>query len=131
MFGEPDVEFRKRKDGLYEVEVLGVDIFNPNSGEQKSSFKVEEDVACWFIDDDYNESSFFVRQAYFLGGKDPYDKLKAALKAEIDEDVWSVLYSKVSRPFEEPSQGKVAVKVINHFGDEVMKVYDVSGARAA
>jgi adenine-specific DNA-methyltransferase len=131
VFGEPDVEFRKRENGQYEVEILGVDIFNPNSGEQKSSSKVEEDVACWFIDDDYNESSFFVRQAYFLGGKDPYDKLKNALKAEIDERAWSVLYSKVSRPFDEPSKGKIAVKVINHFGDEVMKVYDVRAAKGA
>ncbi len=131
VFGEPDVEFRKRTDGTYEVEILGVDIFNPNSGEQKSSGKVEEDVACWFIDDDYNDTSFFVRQAYFLGGKDPYGRLKIALKAEIDEDAWSVLYSTTSRPFDAPSTGKIAVKVINHFGDEVMKIYDVRDARGA
>lgn len=129
VFGEPDVDFRKREDGDYEVEIRGVDIFNPNSGEQKSSGKVEDDIACWFIDDDYNENSFFVRQAYFLGGKDPYEKLKMALKAEIDEDAWSVLYSKISRPFEASSTGKIAVKVINHFGDEVMKVYDLRDAR--
>jgi len=131
VFGEPDVDFRKRKDGTYEVEIKGVDIFNPNSGEQKSSGKVEEDVACWFIDDDYNDTSFFVRQAYFLGGKDPYEKLKTALKAEIDEDAWSVIYSTKSRPFAAPSTGKIAVKVINHFGDEVMKVYDTRDARGA
>lgn len=131
VFGEPDVEFRKRTDGTYEVEILGVDIFNPNSGEQKSSGKVEEDVACWFIDDDYNDTSFFVRQAYFLGGKDPYGRLKIALKAEIDEDAWSVLYSTTSRPFDAPSTGKIAVKVINHFGDEVMNIYDVRDARGA
>jgi adenine-specific DNA-methyltransferase len=129
VFGEPDVDFRKRKDGFYEVEIRGVDIFNPNSGEQRSSTKVEEDVACWFVDDDYNETSFFVRQAYFLGGKDPYDKLKTALKVEIDEDAWSVLYSKVSRPFEAPESDKIAVKVINHYGDEVMKVYNKRDAR--
>jgi adenine-specific DNA-methyltransferase len=129
VFGEPDVDFRKRPDGSYEVEILGVDIFNPNSGEQKSSGKVEDDVACWFIDDDYNETSFFVRQAYFLGGKDPYEKLKAALKAEIDEDSWSVLYSAISRPFDAASTGLIAVKVINHFGDEVMKVYNVRDTR--
>ena len=129
VFGEPDVDFRKRKDGTYEAEILGVDIFNPNSGEQKSSSKVEEDVACWFIDDDYNDTSFFVRQAYFLGGKDPYQKLKTALKAAIDEDTWSDLYSATSRPFDAPSTGKIAVKVINHFGDEVMKVYDTGDAR--
>ena len=102
VFGEPNVDFRKREDGDYEVEIRGVDIFNPNSGEQKSSGKVEDEIACWFTDDDYNENSFFVRQAYFLGGKDPHEKLKTALKAEIDEDAWSVLYSKISRPFEPP-----------------------------
>ena len=126
VFGEPDVTLRPRGDGDYEVEIRGVDIFNPNTGEQKSSGKVEDDVACWFIDDDYDETSFFVRQAYFLGGKDPYEKLKTALKAEVDEDAWSVLNSTVSRPFPPPSTGKIAVKVINHYGDEVMKVYAIA-----
>lgn len=128
VFGEPDVVPRRRSDGDYEVEIKGVDIFNPNTGEQKSSGKVEDDVACWFIDDDYAETSFFVRQAYFLGGKDPYEKLKTALKAELDEDAWSVLNSTVSRPFPAPSTGKIAVKVINHYGDEVMKVYPIAEA---
>jgi adenine-specific DNA-methyltransferase len=130
VFGEPDVVLRARADADYEVEIKGVDIFNPNTGEQKSSGKVEDDVACWFIDDDYDETSFFVRQAYFLGGKDPYEKLKTALKAELDEDAWSVLNSTVSRPFAAPSTGKIAVKVINHYGDEVMKVYAVAEARS-
>ena len=129
VFGEPDVNLRIRSAGEYEVEIKGIDIFNPNTGEQKSSGKVEDDVACWFVDDDYDETSFFVRQAYFLGGKDPYEKLKTALKAELDEDAWSVLNSTVSRPFPAPSTGKIAVKVINHYGDEVMKVYSVAGAR--
>lgn len=125
VFGEPDVKLRKRKDGRLEVEILGLDIFNPNTGELKPSGKVEDDVACWFIDDDYDETSFFVRQAYFLGGKDPYEKLKTALKADLDEDAWSVLNSTVSQPFEAPPGGKIAVKVINHYGDEVMKIYNV------
>ncbi|MDR6852686.1 adenine-specific DNA-methyltransferase [Sphingomonas sp. BE123] len=128
VFGEPDVKLRRRGDGDYEVEIKGVDIFNPNTGEQKSSGKVEDDVACWFIDDDYDDTSFFVRQAYFLGGKDPYEKLKTALKAELDEDAWSVLNSTVSRAFPAPTTGKIAVKVINHYGDEVMKVYPVAEA---
>lgn len=128
VFGEPDVSLNRHGDGNYEVAIKGVDIYNPNTGEQKSSGKVEDDVACWFIDDDYDETSFFVRQAYFLGGKDPYEKLKTALKAELDEDAWSVLNSTVSRPFPAPSTGKIAVKVINHYGDEVMKVYAVAEA---
>jgi adenine-specific DNA-methyltransferase len=128
VFGEPDVKLRKRKDGQLQVEILGLDIFNPNTGELKPSGKVEDDVACWFIDDDYDQTSFFVRQAYFLGGKDPYEKLKTALKADLDEDAWSVLNSTVSQPFDAPPGGKIAVKVINHYGDEVMKVYDMSEA---
>jgi adenine-specific DNA-methyltransferase len=128
VFGEPDVKLRKRKDGQLEVEILGLDIFNPNTGELKPSGKVEDDVACWFIDDDYDQTSFFVRQAYFLGGQDPYEKLKAALKADLDVDAWSVLNSTVSQPFEAPIGGRIAVKVINHYGDEVMKVYHVADA---
>ena len=89
-----------------------------------------DDIACWFIDTDYDGQSFFVRHAYFLyGGKDtkegPYDKLKKALRAEIDEGEWSKLYSATSQPFDPPKSGKIAVKVINHFGDEVLKVYPV------
>ncbi len=114
VFGEPDVKLWKRKGGLLEVEIRGLEIFNPNSGELKSSGKVEDDVACWFIDDDYDQTSFFVRQAYFLGGKDPYEKLKTALKADLNEEAWSVLNSTVSQPFEAPPGGKIAVKVINH-----------------
>ena len=84
-----------------------------------------DDIACWFIDTNYNGESFFVRHAYFTGGNEPYDKLKRALRAEIDEAAWSALYSTVSRPFDKPDTGKLAVKVINHYGDEVLKVYGV------
>ena len=85
-----------------------------------------DDIACWFIDTSYNEESFFVRHAYFLGADDPYDKLKRALRADIDEAAWETLYQSKSRPFDKPETGKIAVKVINHYGDEVLKVYDVS-----
>jgi adenine-specific DNA-methyltransferase len=84
-----------------------------------------DDIACWFIDTDYNGESFFVRHAYFTGGDEPYEKLKGALRAEIDEGAWSTLYSTVSRPFAPPETGKIAVKVINHYGDEVLKVLDL------
>lgn len=84
-----------------------------------------DDIACWFIDTDYNEESFFVRHAYFTGAQEPYDKLKRALRAEIDGDAWASLYQTESRPFPVPESGKIAVKVINHYGDEVMKVYAV------
>ena len=105
------------------MKINGVDVFHPQTGEIASSGP--EGIACWFIDTDYNEESFFVRHAYFLGANDPYKALKTTLKAEIDEDAWSTLNSDTSRPFDKPSTGRIAVKVINHLGDEVMKVFAV------
>ena len=103
--------------------VHGVDVFHPNTGEVRSDGP--EGIACWFIDTDYNQESFFVRHAYFLGANDPYKSLKTTLKAEIDEDAWATLNSATSRPFPRPESGRIAVKVINHLGDEVMKVFRV------
>jgi adenine-specific DNA-methyltransferase len=126
VFGEPDIELKREKDQLV-VTLKGLDIYDPTTGEIRSSSP--DDIACWFIDTDYNEESFFVRHAYFTGANQPYDKLKRALKAEIDEDAWSQIYSTTSRPFNSPigkngKPGKIAVKVINHYGDEVLKVYE-------
>jgi len=123
VFGEPDIEIHDQPDGQIAVEVKGVDIYDPNTGEVRSSDV--KGIAAWFIDTAYNEESFFVRHAYFLGANDPYKALKAALKAEIDEDAWATLNKATSRPFERPETGRIAVKVINHFGDEVMKVFGV------
>jgi adenine-specific DNA-methyltransferase len=100
-----------------------VDVFRPQSGEVESSGA--DGIACWFIDTDYNEESFFVRHAYFLGASDPYKSLKTTLKVEIDAAVWESLYSDTSRPFTKPKSGRIAVKVIDHLGDEVMKVFSV------
>jgi adenine-specific DNA-methyltransferase len=125
VFGEPDIALDRRKDGTCVVQLRGVDIFDPTTGEVRSSGKVEEDVACWFVDTDYDGDSFFVRHAYFLGGKDPFEKLKTALKTEVDEAAWSTLYSKESRPFSPPKSGRIAVKVINHYGDEAMRVFKI------
>jgi adenine-specific DNA-methyltransferase len=121
VFGEPDV-LLKIKDGEATVELRGVDIYDPTTGEVRSSSTSE--IACWFVDTDYDRESFFVRHAYFTGGDDPYERLRRTLRAEIDEATWSSLYSTVSRPFPVPSTGRIAVKVINHYGDEVMRVYD-------
>jgi adenine-specific DNA-methyltransferase len=121
VFGEPDVEIRKRKDGKLELEIRGVDVYDPTTQEIRSHST--DDIACWFIDTSYNGESFFVRHAYFTGADDPYDKLKRALRAEVDEAAWASLYSTTSRPFERPKTGKIAVKVINHYGDEVLKVF--------
>ncbi|MEW8560568.1 MAG: site-specific DNA-methyltransferase [Candidatus Thiodiazotropha sp.] len=123
IFGEPDIDINNTDDGQIQVKVNGVDVFHPNTGEVRSDGA--EGIACWFIDTDYNEESFFVRHAYFLGASDPYKSLKTTLKAEINEDAWATLNSDTSRPFSKPTSGRIAVKVINHLGDEVMKVFKV------
>ncbi len=135
VFGEPDVDIREHKDGDLVVEIKGVDVYDPTTGQIRSNST--DDIACWFIDTDYNGESFFVRQAYFTGADEPYEKLKKALRAEIDEGAWSSLYSTASRPFPAPKgngkkPGRIAIKVINHYGDEVMKVFDLAAkARSA
>ena len=139
VFGEPDVEIREvkerspsppgrgRSDSPASVqliaEIKGVDIYDPTTGQIRNSST--DDIACWFIDTEYNGESFFVRHAYFTGADEPYEKLKRALRADIDEAAWSSLYSTVSRPFDKPKTGKIAIKVINHYGDEVLKVFEV------
>jgi adenine-specific DNA-methyltransferase len=123
IFGEPDIEIIPWKDRMIQVKVKGVDVFKPQTGEVISDSA--EGIACWFIDTDYNEESFFVRHAYFLGQNDPYKGLKTTLKAEINEEAWASLHSATSRPFDKPKTGRIAVKVINHLGDEVMKVFKI------
>ena len=123
IFGEPDIDLLDVEDGQIQVKINGVDVFHPNTGEVRSDGA--DGIACWFIDTNYNEESFFVRQAYFLGANDPYKSLKTTLKAEINQEAWDTLNSDISRPFDKPKNGRIAVKVINHLGDEVMKVYRV------
>ena len=123
IFGEPDIEIKKAQDKLT-LEIKGLDVYDPTTGQIRSHST--DDIACWFIDTNYNGESFFVRHAYFTGADRPFEKLKRALRAEIDEAAWSALYSTKSRPFDLPKTGKIAVKVINHYGDEVLKVYSVS-----
>ena len=123
IFGEPDVEITKQKDGQFVAEIRGVDVYDPSTGQIRNAST--DDIACWFIDTSYNGESFFVRHAYFTGAEEPYDKLKRTLRTEIDEAAWSSLYRTVSLPFPAPETGKIAVKVINHYGDEVLKVFEV------
>jgi len=123
VFGEPDVDLKHLKDGAIQVTVRGVDVYDPTTQQIRSHST--DDIACWFIDTQYNGESFFVRHAYFTGADQPYEKLKRALKADVDEAAWSAIYSTTSRPFPKPKTGKIAVKVINHYGDEVLKVFAV------
>ena len=123
IFGEPDITVEPSASGELVVHIRGVDVFDPSSGELRSCGP--KGIACWFIDTDYGQESFFVRHAYFLGAADPYKALKTTLKAEINEDAWVSLHSATSRPFPKPTTGRIAVKVINHLGDEVLKVVKV------
>ncbi len=123
VFGEPDIQIERGEDGMLEVEVHGVDVYDPTTGEIRSD--TTDEIACWFVDTNYNGESFFVRDAYFTGANDPYKRLRQALKADIDHDAWQSLYRTRSRPFPVPDTGTIAVKVINHHGDEVLKTYPI------
>jgi adenine-specific DNA-methyltransferase len=127
VFGEPDIEVNAQDangEKTMTVEIRGLDVYDPTTGAIRNS-KGTDDIACWFIDTDYDGESFFVRHAYFTGADEPYEKLKRALRANINEDAWASLYATKSRPFPPPESGRIAVKVINHYGDEVLKVYDI------
>ncbi len=124
VFGEPDAEITQHKDGKISVELRGIDIYDPSTGQVRSSST--DEIACWFVDTDYNGESFFVRHAYFTGADKPMEKLQKALKSDIDESAWSSMYGTVSRPFKSPKHKKVAIKVINHYGDEVLKVFSIN-----
>jgi adenine-specific DNA-methyltransferase len=123
VFGEPDMQIKKQKDGKMAIEIKGVDVYDPTTGQIRSHST--DDVACWFIDTNYNGESFFVRHAYFCGADEPYEKLKRALRAEVSEEAWASLHSTKSRPFDPPPKGKIAIKIINHYGDEVLKIYEL------
>jgi adenine-specific DNA-methyltransferase len=123
VFGEPDIRIERVGKAQIQVKIAGVDVFKPQTGEIESGGP--DSIALWLLDTDYNEESFFVRHAYFLGANDPYKALKTTLKAEIDREAWESLHSDTSRPFDIPKSGRIAVKVINHLGDEVMKVFPV------
>ena len=120
VFGEPDIELQDAPDGKLQVKIKGVDVYDPTTGDVRNDNT--DGIAMWFIDTDYDSECFFVRHAYFLGAQDPYERLKTSLKAEINREAWDTLNSDTSRPFDPPSTGRLAVKVINHLGDEVMKV---------
>lgn len=122
VFGEPDIAIGKTEQG-YTVSIQGIDVYDPTTGERRSNDTRQ--IALWMIDTNYNGDSFFVRHCYFTGGGDPYKRLKVALKADIDAEAWSALNSDVSLPFPKPDTGKIAVKVINDYGDEVMKIFKI------
>ncbi|MEO6350775.1 MAG: hypothetical protein ABIP53_08990 [Candidatus Limnocylindrales bacterium] len=123
VFGEPDIEIRATHNDHVVLQIHGLDVYDPTTGAVCSSSV--DDIAAWFLDTDYNGETFFVRHAYFTGADDPFERLRRAMRADVSDEAWSTVDSTVSRPFPRPKSGKIAVKVNNHYGDEVMKVLGV------
>jgi adenine-specific DNA-methyltransferase len=120
VFGQPDVRVRPQRDGTYRVELLGVDIYDPVTGEVHSTRG--EDVAAWFLDTDYDGKTFHICQAFFPGDPDAWEKLQRALRAQIPAKVFGQMRGTLSFPFEAGQHNRIAVKVIDFRGNEVVRV---------
>ncbi len=127
VFGEPDVDVR-RDDDQFIITLRGVDIYNPLTGEVHSDHA--DKIAAWFIDTDYDGRTFCICQAFFPD-KSAWDKLQRALRGSIDDEAFEKLTGKESLPFPAGEYKRAAVKVIDHRGNEVMKVVELRDARAA
>lgn len=123
--GLPEIDLRpvkgktKADPQRYEVELLGLDVFDPATMEPYH--RRGEEVPAWFLDTDYNGLCFHVSQAFFPR-TGAWENLKKALKAEYEESVWEHLAGTVSAPFEAGENGQVAVKVIDERGNELLVV---------
>jgi adenine-specific DNA-methyltransferase len=125
VYGAPDVKIHSENGGsLVSVELVGVDLYDPNTGETRSAKGT--DAAALFVDHDYDGKSFCISQALFPGGSNPWEKLQKALKGQIDEEKFAALQSARSLPFKPGN--KVAVKVIDDRGNEVIKIVDARKA---
>jgi len=130
--GLPEIELRRLKGKTktdpqrYEVELLGLDVFDPSTMEPYH--RRGEEVPAWFLDTDYNGLCFHVSQAFFPR-TGAWENLKRALKGEYEESVWEHLAGTVSAPFEGGEYGQVAVKVIDDRGNELLVVQSLSEAK--
>lgn len=117
--GLPEIEMNRAKDGLYQVKLIGLDVFDPASMEV--NHRSGDDVPAWFLDCNYNDLCFHVSQAFFPRTQ-AWDSLRKSLRATYDETVWDHLAGDTSAPFAGGSTGKIAVKVIDDRGNELMVV---------
>ena len=122
VFGEPDIKVAKTEKNKIKIKINGLDVYDPTTGSIRNN--PVEQIACWFIDTDYDGESFYVKHAYFVGNEKEFESLKKTLKLQLDLEEWSKLNSTESIPFEIPKSKKNALKVINNFGDEILKVYN-------
>jgi adenine-specific DNA-methyltransferase len=125
VFGQPDVKVEAQEDGTYVVELRGVDIYDPLTGEAHSTRG--EDVAAWFLDTDYDGKTFHICQAFFPGDAEAWEKLQRALKAQIDAEAFAKMQGTVSFPFQPGDHKRIAVKVIEFRGNEVVRVVELTG----
>lgn len=123
IYGEPDVDIL-REGNNFRVQLNGVDVYVPKLNTVRSG--EVDDIDCWMVDTDYNEQCFVARQVFFPDNPTLYKALKKMLNNDIDAEEWEAAAGTLSHPFPRPYSNKIAVKVINHFGDEVMKIYDLS-----
>jgi adenine-specific DNA-methyltransferase len=130
--GMPEAELRRvksqsKEDPLkYEVQLLGMDVFDPATMEVVH--RKGEEVPAWFLDTDYNGLCFHVSQAFFPR-TGAWESLKKALKGEYEESVWDHLAGTTSTPFEAGEHGQIAVKVIDDRGNELLIVKPLSEAK--
>ena len=127
LVGEPDVELVERSDGTCQVALQGYHVYDPGSGNVRPGGK-PTDIDCWMLDTDYDGKSFFARRVHFPGksADRQIKRLKAALGARVDPAQWAHMESLTSGPFPRPAGGRVAVRIVTAFGDEMLCVREVA-----
>ena len=125
VFGQPDVHLERQKDGSYIVELRGVDIYDPLTGETQHARGT--DVAAWFLDTDYDGMTFHICQAFFPGDANAWDKLQRALRTQIAPETFELMRSTISFPFKPGKHKRIAAKVIDFRGNEVVRVIPLGG----
>lgn len=123
--GLPDVKIKKVKDDKFQVELRGFDVFDPST--MKTEHLKPDDVPAWFLDTDYNDLCFHVGQAFFPRTA-AWDDLRKSLKGQFEESAWAHLAGTTSTAFESGEHSKIAVKVIDDRGNELMVVKDLKDA---
>lgn len=127
LMGQPDVELQKREDGMWEVEVNGFDYFDPKAGELVSGGKKQ--IAMWSLDVDYDQRSLMPHQVFFpmADAKGGWNRLKATIRSELDEDLLEQFHGTVSLPFAAGDNHRIAVKIVDDRGIESLKIMPLEG----
>lgn len=127
LMGQPEVDVRRREDGLWQVEVHGFDYFNPKTGEIEGGGTKQ--IAMWSLDTDYDQRSLMPHQVFFpmADAKGGWNRLKKTIRAELDEDLLEQFHGTVSLPFEAGDNKRIAVKIVDDRGIESLKIVALEG----